>query len=138
MFFLTGPVMAGEDYHEPLRGSAERRALMDAIRPHAEWNLGQPVEFVVHDLRVALDHAYASLRPQRPGGGQIDIRETPMVRRGAEDPDFLDNVAMHVLYQLSGDTWVAVHWSIGATDVWWSDPELCATYSAVTPEACDF
>lgn len=138
MLCLAGPAMAGEDYHEPARGSAERRALMDAIRPHAEWNLGQPIEFVVYDLRVAVDHAYASLLPQRPGGGQIDIRDTPMMRRGGVDPGFFDGVVMNVLYQRAGDIWVAVHWSIGATDVWWSESELCASYRAVTPEVCDF
>ncbi|MFT5006729.1 MAG: hypothetical protein ACI8YI_002357 [Paracoccaceae bacterium] len=53
MIFLLLPATVwaadelGDDYVEPARGSETRRALMDAIRPHAEWNLAAPVEFVV-------------------------------------------------------------------------------------------
>ena len=47
-----------------------------------------------------------------------------------------DGTTVYVLYQLSGATWVAVHWAIGATDVWWADQELCVTFRSVTPEAC--
>ena len=135
---LLVPMMAwaGDDYYEPARGSETRRALMDAIRPHAAWNLGAPVEFVVDDLRVLGDIGYGSLAPQRPGGGRIDFWQTPMLKRGGIEPEFYDGVHMHVLYQKSGATWVAVHWSIGATDVWFADPELCAVFRAVTPEFC--
>jgi hypothetical protein len=133
---IADPGSAGEDYHEPARGSAERAGLMDAVRPLAEWNLGQPVEFVVDVLRVSQGLGFATLQPQRPGGGAINLYQTPMMRRGGIDPEFYDGETMHVLYQKSGATWVAVHWSIGATDVWWADPELCATYRSVTPEYC--
>jgi hypothetical protein len=134
---LPAMARAGDDYSEPARGTALRAALLDAIRPHAEWMLGQPVEFVVEDLRAGLDTGFAILHPQRPGGQAIDLATTPMVRRGgAYEADMMDGTTMHVLYQKSGATWVAVHWSIGATDVWWSDPDLCVTFQAVTPEYC--
>lgn len=136
LLLLSNPVFAGDDFTTPARGSSTRAALMDAIRPIAEWNLGQPVEFVVDTLRVSLDMGFAILQPQRPGGAGINLYTTPMMRRGQVDPDFYDGTTMHVLYQKSGATWVAVHWSIGSTDVWWSDPELCATFRAVTPEYC--
>ncbi|MBZ0129292.1 MAG: hypothetical protein K8F59_09265 [Rhodobacteraceae bacterium] len=129
--------LAAAEYSEPARGTQTRQALMDAIRPHAEWNLGVPVEFVVDDLRVAGDVGYAELSPQRPGGAAIDIYQTPMYRRGQADPEFQDGMYMHVLYRKSGATWVAVHFSIGATDVWFSDPELCREYRAVIPEFCN-
>lgn len=61
----------------PARGSALRSDLMDAARPHAEWMLGAPVEFVVTELRVSGDLALAMLVPQRPGGGAIDVLRTP-------------------------------------------------------------
>ncbi len=134
---LPALVWAG-DYETPERGSALRRSLVDAIRPHAEWNLGQPIEFVVNDLRAGGKVAYASLSPQRPGGGAINLYETPMMKRGELDPEFYDGVRMHVLYQKSGETWVAVHWSIGATDVWFAAPELCEVFQRVTPEFCNF
>lgn len=131
----TAPALA-QSWHEPPRGSATRSAMMDAIRPHVEWQLGSPVEFVVHDLRVAGGIGYASLYPQRPGGGAIDLYQTPAFRRGALSPEDIDGAGLQVLYWRSGDTWVALHWVIGATDVWWAEPELCAIWRVVTPEAC--
>lgn len=52
-----------QSYYELDRGTATRSALMDAIRPHIEWDLGQPIEFVVNDLRVLGDVAFKSLAP---------------------------------------------------------------------------
>lgn len=136
VLFAPSFATAGEDYHAPARGSATRAALMDAIRPHVEWNLGQPVEFVVSELRVSNDIGFAILEPQRPGGKAIRLADTPMFRRLGGDVDMIDGTTVYVLYQLSGATWVAVHWAIGPTDVWWADPEFCVTFRAVTPEAC--
>lgn len=135
---LLLPVIAyaGDDYSEPKRGTATRAALMDATRPHAIWNLGGPIEFVVEELRQQHSIAYAVLHPQRPGGVAINFFDTPFFQRGDIDPEFYDGVTMHVLYQKSGDTWVAVHWSIGATDVWFASPEFCADYHSVIPEFC--
>lgn len=110
--------------------------MMDAIRPQAEWNLGAPVEFVVDDLRVAGGVGYAVLSPQRPGGMAISFWDTPLYKRGQVNPEFYDGTTMHVLYVRSGDLWVAAHYSIGSTDVWWADPELCQTFKSVTPEFC--
>ena len=109
---------------------------MDAMRPHVEWVLGAPVQFVVDDLRMAGNVGYAALSPQRPGGKQIDIRRTPGFARGQLEPDFMDGTYLHVLYRKSGRVWVAVHWSMGATDVWFAAPEYCAIWRAVIPEFC--
>jgi len=49
---------------------------MDAIRPHIEWDLGAPIEFAIAQLRVSGDVAYASVVPQRTGGGIIDLFST--------------------------------------------------------------
>ena len=136
ILLLLPTALLAADFYEPARGSALRRHLMEAIRPHAEWTLGAPVEFVVSDLRVSGEIGYAALEPQRPGGGRIDFWQTPLMKRGEIDPEFYDGVHMHVLYQKSGETWVAVHWSIGATDVWWADPALCSIFRTVTPEVC--
>ncbi|MGK7651789.1 hypothetical protein ACSQ76_04990 [Roseovarius sp. B08] len=132
LVMLAGSAAAWE---EPARGSATRGALMDAIRPIAEWKLGAPVQFVVHDLRREGNVAFAGLKAQRPGGGAIDPRQTPAVARGEEDGSF-DISEIFVLYKKSGDTWVAVHYSFGATDAWWSWEPLCREYRAVTPGAC--
>lgn len=132
---LSRPV-AAQGWSEPARGTATRAALMDAMRPHAEWLLGAPVEFVVHELRVAGNLGYASLYPQRPGGQPIDLRMTPAYYRGEIYPEDMEGVGMQALYLRSGQTWVAVHWAIGATDVWYAYEPICAVWRPVVPEVC--
>ena len=85
VFVFGGAPVFAQSYSEPARGTATRAALMDAIRPHVVWDLGQPIEFVVDELRVAGDVAYGSLSPQRPAGGAIDLYNHPglSARHGA-------------------------------------------------------
>lgn len=132
---LAGPVSA-QGWYEPQRGTPLRAALMDALRPHAAWLLGAPVEFVVYDLRVSGDLAFASVYPQRPGGGEIVLSQTPGAARGELYVDDMDGVGMQALYVKSGQTWVAVHWAMGATDVWYSYGPICAIWRPVIAEAC--
>jgi len=138
VFMALGGTAVAENWQEPARASKTRSDIMNAIRPHAEWMLGAPVEFVVQDLREARGIAFASLLPQRPGGGVIDPADTPMVRLFGGDPYSMDGVAMQALLVRSGTVWVALHWEIGATDAWWADPMLCARFARVTPRACGF
>ena len=70
---------------------------MDAIRPHIEWELGQPVEFIVNELRASGNYALAFLAPQRPGGTKIDLLKTPGFQRGSLEPDYMDGTAVVVL-----------------------------------------
>ena len=133
---LSGVSALAQGWHEPARGTAERKALMDALRPHAEWVLGAPVEFVIYDLRVRGNLGFASVWPQRPGGGEIDLWATPGAYRQEIYPDDMDGAGIEALYVKSGNTWVAVHWAIGAGDVWWAWEPICAVWRAVVPEAC--
>jgi len=133
---LAGPLSA-QGWYEPQRGTALRAALMDALRPHAAWLLGAPVEFMVYDLRVSGDLAFASVYPQRPGGGQISLWQTPGYARGELHPEDMEGGAMiQALYVKSGQTWVAVHWVMGASDVWYAYEPICAIWRPVIPEAC--
>ncbi|WP_246162277.1 hypothetical protein [Roseovarius faecimaris] len=136
MMAALGLATAAGAWEEPARGTADRKALMDALRPHAEWMLGAPVEFVVYELRRAGDVAFASVDAQRPGGAQIDISQTPGGLRGELDEEYMDGSTLQALYRKVGQTWVAVHWEIGATDAWYSDPALCAEYRSVLLEIC--
>ena len=52
----------------PRVGSAERKALMNALRPHIEAMVGKPVEFVVGKLDVACGYARLLASPQEKGG----------------------------------------------------------------------
>ena len=131
---LCGPVFA--DYYEPERGTDMRKGIMDAMRPHAQEQLGAPVEFVVHELRVSGLMGFAAVGAQRPGGVAIDIYATPGFKEGIIDPEFMDGTSMQALLRRSGDTWVAVHWAIGATDVWFAYAPFCRRYRAVIEDYC--
>ncbi|MGC9371231.1 MAG: hypothetical protein ACP5DX_16975 [Paracoccaceae bacterium] len=133
---LVATAADAADWTVPQRGSATRAALMDAIRPHAEWELGRPVEFVVRELRVAGDLGFAMLKAQRPGGVPIDMHDTPIARRGGFDADIAEASELQVLYRKSGQTWVAVHWMIGATDPWFTWTPLCREYYPVIHDWC--
>ena len=67
----------------------------------------------------------------------IDPQTTPMALRDPDGAAFMDGVDMQALLEKSGDTWVAVHWAIGATDVWFIAPELCAAYRVVLTTYCE-
>jgi hypothetical protein len=127
--------LPGYAWDTPERGSALRSDLMDALRPHAEWQVGAPVVFRVDALRVNGDVAFGSLHPLRPGGREITRDEVPD-RPGWDNPFDWDGVQMQVLFQRSGNTWVAVHHVMGATDVWWADPQFCPDWRSVIPEVC--
>ncbi len=133
---IAPPVAGAQSWTEPARGSELRADLMSAIRPQIEWALGTPVEFVIWDLRVKDDIAFASLWAQRPGGGEIDLRDTPAAHWDMIDPEVGDGPTIQVLYRKSGRVWVAVHHGIAATDVWYSWDPYCAVWAQVIPEAC--
>jgi len=65
-----------EDYCEPSVGSPERKAILDAIRPLAERDLKQPINFVVRALPIADDWAVALLAPVTRAGEPIDWTKT--------------------------------------------------------------
>jgi hypothetical protein len=101
----------------PKPGSDLRRALMDAIRPSFEAELGAPIEFFVHRLAVWGNYAYASVRPQRPGGKPIDWNKTKfatVVKGGSFSTD-----GSAALLERKNGRWVVVELALGPTDVFW-------------------
>ena len=117
---LLATTAHAQSWYEPARGSQERRAIMDAMRPVIEAKLNPPVEFVVRDLRVLGNWAFAQVNPQRPGGGRIDLRRT-MLRN---DAPYLDSIRTEAILQRRNGRWFTIDHAIGATDVWfltWCD-----------------
>jgi len=137
MLTLTPPASA-QSWTTPALGSDLRTDLLSAIRPHIEWALGAPIEFVVWEMRVKDDLAFASLWAQRPGGGEIDLHDTPAARYEMLDPTVGDGPTIQVLYRKSGRVWVAVHHAISATDVWYAWEPMCAIWQPVIPDTCAF
>jgi hypothetical protein len=100
----------------PVRGSALRAAILDAVRPMVEAEVGKPVEFVVNDMRVLGEWAFVDLKPQRPGGGTIEYIYSRY--QGAVDAGAFDNQVVALLRQTPRG-WLVYQYSLGATDVVW-------------------
>ena len=100
---------------------AQRRAILDAMRPAIERRLQGPVEFVVRRIDVRDGWALVIADPQRPGGGRIDGR-----RIFGEDFEYMDGLTVNAVLRLSGGGWRLVDHAIGPTDVWYCDPALGA------------
>lgn len=122
-------------WEEPARGTPTRAALMDAIRPTAEYLLGAPVEFVVYELRRSGDKAFAMVNAQRPGGVPIDPATTPAVIRGEMDTQ-QDVTGAQVFYRLTGNGWIVEEATFGATDVWFATEPFCTRYRALISDYC--
>lgn len=100
--------------YTPKPGSAEREAIMDALRGAAKKDLGRTVIFKVDQLRVVGDWAFARVSPTLPNGEEIDYTKTKyrkLVELGAFDPQ------AETLLRKTVDGWDVVEWRFGATDV---------------------
>ncbi|HVG45048.1 MAG TPA: hypothetical protein VM890_09975 [Longimicrobium sp.] len=69
--------------YTPARGSAERKAILDAMRAHRRRFDAQPVIFVVGRLRVQRGWAWLSVAPQSPDGRSRYEDENALLRRRA-------------------------------------------------------
>lgn len=95
--------------------SPQRRAILDALRPTIQRQLGGPVEFVVSRLDVLDGWALVYADPQRPGGGAIDGR------RYFPDFENMDGLTVTALLRFRNGGWTRFDHAIGATDVWYCD-----------------
>lgn len=116
MFFvaaLLGGAAMAQAFREPAKGSVERAAILDALRPAVEAEMRGPVEFVIHTMRVSPSWAFVQADPQRPGGGAIDPEETGF----AGETDFMDGLTVHALLAFQSGRWNLVDHYVGPTDV---------------------
>ncbi|MCI0490013.1 MAG: hypothetical protein L0229_25760 [Blastocatellia bacterium] len=100
--------------YTPKPGTAERKAIMDALRAPVEKELKKRVVFKANHLKVQDGWAFLGGVPQQPGGKAMDYRGTPYqeaIRSGAFD----DNI--FALLRIEGGKWKVVTYVIGATDV---------------------
>jgi hypothetical protein len=102
--------------YTPVRGSSERSAIMDAARGPVGADLGQPVIFVVDELRSDGEWAYLQAVPKRPDGTSINYAATPFA--GAWQQDMMTDLVMVLLRNQNGQMRV-VDYVIGPTDVYW-------------------
>ena len=122
----------------PAPGTPLRQEIMDTIRVLAGFDLGPPIEFVVIQLEVDGNRAFARVMAQRPGGTPISIVETPMVQRDQMPIDLIDGPRMEAFLVNANGKWYVDAYAIGATDVWWIGPPFCGNYAQFLPEqACN-
>jgi hypothetical protein len=100
-------------------GDPSRAQLLDALRAVIAKDLGQPVKFVVDDMRVQGEWAFIVAHPQTPAGAPIDFSKTHYAERQAEG--VLDGDTLYALLRRVGGKWTVVDFMIGPTDVGWMD-----------------
>lgn len=111
-----------QSVYEPARGTAERKQILNAIRPMMEARLGPPVEFVVDWMRSGNGWAFVQVSPQRPGGGRIDLSRTTY----AMQAEYMDGVSTFALLRYQYDRWNLIDYAVGPTDVFWQGDPLYA------------
>ncbi|WP_150525565.1 hypothetical protein [Roseibium sediminis] len=116
---LSAPLKA-QTVFEPPRGSAERKEVLDAVRPLMEAHLHAPVEFVINWMRVGNSWAFVGVSPQRPGGGAIDPRGTFL----ADQAEYMDGLHTYALLRHQYGRWNIVDFAIGPTDAFWDGSAL--------------
>jgi hypothetical protein len=110
--------------HHPPFGSAERKAILDGLRPVIEKDLGQKVIFEVNELSVADGFVFAAVVPRTQSGGKIDYLKTRYaneMREGVLDGG--RDAPLYALLRYRNAAWHVVTFVIGPTDVayagWW-------------------
>ena len=102
--------------YTPAQGSAERKAILDALRTPVERDLKQPIVFVPSHFRIQGNWAFVSGEPQARSGGRPVLKGTAW--EGSEDL-FDDN--FFGLLRRSGSKWRVVTHALGCTDVCYAD-----------------
>ncbi len=108
-----------QQVHTPARGTSERAAILDAVRPSLEAVLRPPVQFVVETMNVSQGWAFVTLNPQRPEGKQIDPLKTGLAEDWEEG--FYDGLTTYALLWSRNGRWNLITSVIGPTDVAWED-----------------
>ena len=112
-FSVCAITCAAQNLHTPQPEKAERKAIMDALRPACEQDVGQKVTFRVEHLRVIGEWALARVMPLRPDGSEIDYSKTKYREANAEGVFDAEGEA---LLRRRGKGWKLLEWRFGATD----------------------
>jgi hypothetical protein len=112
----------GAAFTTPLPGSAERKAILDALRAPVQKTLKQrPVVFKVDHLRVRGEWAFLSAVPEQPNGKAMNYRGTvyqQAIREGAFD-NWVCALLRRERRAGGRQRWRVVTYVLGATDVAW-------------------
>ena len=119
VFLLAGSVdISAQTVYQPVKGSPERKAILDALRIPVERDLKQKVVFVAENFKVQGNWAFIGGTPQNSSGGEPDYRRTQYadaVESGAFDNNFF------ALLKKTAGKWKVTTYAIGCTDVCYTD-----------------
>jgi|GEM_PF-2447403 len=119
------PVAPAQSLHTPATGSAERKAIMDAMRPEIEAYLGQKVVFKVDVLKVKSNYAFYSGTAVTPSGKDLNYSLVNPDYKSALDAGIASPGSIFALLRYQNGAWKLVTKKIGPTDVtyatWWKD-----------------
>ncbi|HEX8189604.1 MAG TPA: hypothetical protein VF586_14705 [Pyrinomonadaceae bacterium] len=114
LVMVAAAAASAQGVRTPAPGSAERKAVADALRAPVEKELKQKVIFKIDHLKVSGDWAFLRGVPQRPDGDRVDYSATAYQQR-IEDGVFDDWIC--ALLRKRAGKWQVVKYVIGATDV---------------------
>ena len=78
---FAGPIAANSQTHTPIKGSEERKAIMEVLRVMVRKMSGLEVVFVVHHLKVNKDWAWVEAEPASADGSQHYETVTGLLQR---------------------------------------------------------
>lgn len=116
MILIVVSAAAAQGVYTPEKGSAERAAILDALRAPVEKSLKQKIVFVTDNFKVQGSWAFVSGEPTTPSGGKPNLKGTAW--QGSED--LFDDNFFGLLRKTNGKWRVVTH-ALGCTDVCYSD-----------------
>ncbi|MEP3275854.1 MAG: hypothetical protein ABJN26_07105 [Stappiaceae bacterium] len=111
---------AAQQLYTPQKGSAERKAILNTLRPALEARLGKPVEFAVSFMNASRGWVFLGVSPQRPGGGKIRPADTVF----AGQLEYMDGLNTLALLRFDYGRWNLIDHAIGPTDAFWQGDPL--------------
>lgn len=102
--------------YTPAKGSAERTAILKALRVPVEKALKQKVQFDIQTIKAQGNWAFINGAPQNMAGELPDYSKTEYQEAITEG--FFDN-NFQALLKKTGGKWKVVTYAIGCTDVCW-------------------
>lgn len=110
---LSPVAAADQRAHAPAAGSAERKSVLDALRPSVEARFRAPVEFLQPNICIWNGWATVVADPRRKGGGAVPWRNYL-----SKDEYELGGDQVSAVLRVKQGRWNLVDSAVGATDVW--------------------
>ena len=118
--FILALSVSAQTVDHPEKGSTERSALLETLRPSVEKELKQKIVFVVHQINVQGTWAFVDGRLRTADGKVPKWKGTPYAQAASYGAQ---SDGISALLKRTGGTWRIVTKAIGCTDVcyvdWW-------------------